>query len=128
MMRCSSQALQKEAREAHDTEVRQVSAEREALEVQSKAQQVQCQQQLADLEALRQELAAAHEGRKAANAKIQASCHTSEDTACTLWHTGLVEMDGHSTQRLLRVRSSDNDRQALVCMSSSHLQPWAFSS
>ena len=50
----------------HDAEIRQVSAERDAMVEQSKAEQVQCQQQLAALEALRQELAAAHEGRAAA--------------------------------------------------------------
>lgn len=51
-----------DSREAHAAEVSQLTAARDALGEQSAAQRVQQQRQTADLETLRQDLAAALEG------------------------------------------------------------------
>ncbi len=66
------QALQKEAREVWDADFGHLSAEKDTVEEQSQALHLQCQQQQANLEALKRELAAAHEGRTAAIMKLKA--------------------------------------------------------
>lgn len=52
---------------AQAAEVDQLRADRDALLGKTEAHHAQCLQQLADLEALRQELAVAHEGMTAAS-------------------------------------------------------------
>jgi len=69
------QALLTDTREAHAADTCQLSAEKDMLAEQSEVQRVQVQQHIADLEALRQDLAAAIQGIRAS---IQAavSCST----------------------------------------------------